>query len=359
MKPSDNFLVWRLLHALGQTESLTQASIQTDLELSAASRLLSAFEKELGVMLIDRTCKPFKLLPAAYTLIPQLQEMLLLQNSLKERLARSTEAGRKRIFIRMSAPSNICRGPILRHIESYAENIDTAVAFEFYNDADHADVLSNKVDIAFLPYYPANTPELFLLPFLTGTNLMLASPEYLAQHGEPKRPEDLFRHRLYFRSAKYYPVTRRLFSLRETFDLESGMRSPIPDPASEKAAFQAVKDTSVRFGTHHRKVARAFYGDCLSCKQAALAGMGIAVDLALGLCDEQLRAGQLVPVLKEWHRPLWINTICVHERNVSDDAMMRFIHWFAKVENEDGTRRWQDWYRHFGLDPAEVLRIEL
>lgn len=359
MKPSDNLVVWRLLYFLGKTESLTQASIQTDLELSAASRLLSALEKELGVMLIDRSCKPFKLLPITRTIGTELHDLIHLQKTVKERLTRSAAPDKQKVFVRLSAPSNIPRGPMLQHIEAYTQAMDPSMTFELYNDLDHTDVLTNQVDVAFLPYFAGNVPELCMMPFLTGVNLMFASPEYLAKHGEPKEPEELVKHRLYFRRSKYYPVTRRLFSLTETFDLETGKRERIPDHKTEKAAFQAIKDTSVRYGTPHRKVVKAFYGDCPTCVQAAVAGMGIAVDLSFGVCDDLLRSGLLVPVMKNWHRPLWINTLCLRERDAQDERLMRFVRWFAAVEHSHGNKRWQTWYRHYGLDPTAVLNLGL
>lgn len=87
--------------------------------------------------------------------------------------------------------------------------------------------------------------------------------------------------------------------------------------------------------------------------------MGIAVDLSFGVCDDLLRSGLLVPVMKNWHRPLWINTLCLRERDAQDERLMRFVRWFAAVEHSHGNKRWQTWYRHYGLDPTAVLNLGL
>ena len=93
----------------------------------------------------------------------------------------------------------------------------------------------------------------------------------------------------------------------------------------------------------------------MTCYQSALSGMGIAIDLSLGVIDEALKAGQLVPVLKEWHRPLWRNSLVIRERNLLNEDLMRFMNWFATEEGKEGRERWMDWYRKFGLNPEAVL----
>ena len=54
---------------------------------------------------------------------------------------------------------------------------------------------------------------------------------------------------------------------------------------------------------------RAHVGDALTCRQAVLSGAGIALDLAYAVVKSDVEAGNLVPVLRGWHRPQWLPSI--------------------------------------------------
>ena len=58
MRPSLKIETWSLLSELGRTKGLTQAAERLDMDLPAASRLVSSLEKELGIDLLDRKRKP-------------------------------------------------------------------------------------------------------------------------------------------------------------------------------------------------------------------------------------------------------------------------------------------------------------
>ena len=57
MRPSLKIETWNLLSELGRTKSLAQAAERLDMDLPAASRLVSSLEKELGVEILDRKKK--------------------------------------------------------------------------------------------------------------------------------------------------------------------------------------------------------------------------------------------------------------------------------------------------------------
>lgn len=354
VNPSENLNIWKLVLALGRTGNLTKAAIQADMELSAASRAIRSLEDELGTPLIDRRTKPNKLNPIARALLPKIERMMVLQKSIVAEASRP-EGAPLRMMIRISAPSNIARKPILEHLTYYRDHIDPTVEFELLSNLNHADVLSGAVDIAFLPYFPREVPELFLDPFLPGTTLMLASAEYVEKHGAPSEPEELVRHQLFLRSGPYYPFTKCLFSDREMFDLETGCRTVISGNLSgnDLRTLKAGAITSGRLSSPNLK---AFYGDSLTCLQGVINGFGISIDLSLGFVDEYLKNGTLVPVLPQWHRPLWINTLAIHEKNRSNETLMRFFRWFVEEEGKHGKSRWFDWFRHFGLDPEAILK---
>ena len=349
MITTDNLLVWRLLLALGQTGSLTKAAIATDLELSTASRLLSGLEKELGITLVDRQVKPMCLAKNMTTMLPYVQELVDAHRHTIEFIDNLATV-EPHTTIRVSVPSNISRSVLVHFVDQY-QSVAPTVDLELYSNMDHSDVLNGNVDVAYLPYFPVNVVGLHVMPILRGTNFMLATPRYLEEHGVPNKVEDLVHHLLFVRTGRHYPTTTRLFSLTEMFDFETLLRQPLPD----KLGLLAQKEFS--YTRHLRKKSKLsiLYGDTLSCLQSALEGVGIAVDLSLGLVGQYLQSGQLVPVLKDWHRPIWNNTLVTRERNVFNEPIMQFMHWYAEREKLSGDERWKSWYRHFGMDPEAVL----
>lgn len=349
MITSDNLLAWRLLLALGRTGSLTKAAIATDVELSTASRLLSGLEKELGVTLVDRQKKPMCMSQNMAPVLHYVQALVDAHHQALDRIENLSTTD-LRVTLRVSVPSNISRSTLVHLMDRY-KSVDPAVDLELYSNMDHTDVLNGTVDIAYLPYFPVNAVGIHVIPILRGTNFMLAAPSYLKSHGVPQCVEDLVHHRLFVRTGRHYPTTTRLFSLSEMFDFETLIRQPLPD----KLGLLAQKEFS--YTRHLRKRTRLsiLYGDTLSCLQSVLEGLGIAVDLSLGLVCEQLKAGTLVPVLKDWHRPIWNNTLVTQERNLFNEHIMRFMHWYAEQEKMSGDQRWKSWYRHFNVDPDAVL----
>lgn len=345
----DNLSAWRLVLALGRTGSLTQAAVAADIELSAASRLLTSLEKSLGIQLVDRKTKPMRFHPNAKPLLSKIEEMLDLHRDLIEQADRLSES-EARITIRFSVPTNIARRFFVLLMDRYKQEVDPNVDFEFFSNLDHVDVQNGLVDMAMLPYCPVNVSGLHVQPFLPATTLIVASPAYLEEHGTPERVEDLVHHRLLIRTGRHYPVTTRLFSLDEMFDFETLKRQPLPN----KLGLLAREAYGGPVRKKNRQLSTV-YGDCMTCYQSALSGMGIAIDLSLGVIDEALKAGQLVPVLKEWHRPLWRNSLVIRERNLLNEDLMRFMNWFATEEGKEGRERWMDWYRKFGLNPEAVL----
>ena len=346
---TDNLLVWRLLLALGRTGSLTKAAIATDLELSTASRLLSGFEKELGLTLIDRQVKPMCLVNNMKSVLPYVQDLVDAHRHTIDFIDNLATTD-PHTTIRISVPSNISRSTLIHLIDRY-KNVDPTVDLEIYSNLDHSDVLNGNVDIAYLPYCPVNVVGIHVMPILRAANFMLATPFYLEQHGIPKQVEDLMHHQLFVRTGKHYPTTTRLFSLTEMFDFETLNRQPLPD----KLGLLTQKEFAYARHLRNKSKLSILYGDTLSCLQSALEGVGIAIDLSLGLVDQYLNQGQLVPVLREWHRPIWNNTLVTRERNLFNEQFMRFMHWYAEQEKQSGDERWKFWYRHFHMDPDAVL----
>ena len=56
----DNLAVWRLVNACAARKSLSEAALAENIDLAAASRMISQLEKRLGFSLLDRSTRPAK-----------------------------------------------------------------------------------------------------------------------------------------------------------------------------------------------------------------------------------------------------------------------------------------------------------
>ena len=133
-----------------------------------------------------------------------------------------------------------------------------------------AECLAGTVDIASVS---AEVTEkgVICLPRGRSVFLPVASPEYLQKNGIPLKPEDLRNHTGFVYNGPVRPQT-------EALEL-NGLVRPI----------------------HFKNMIHAT--DILMIKQAVLDGRGIAVDIPLLHCAEEIATGRLQIILNGWHRP--------------------------------------------------------
>ena len=117
-------------------------------------------------------------------------------------------------------------------IQSYSHQ-DPNLKVEILSDVDHEDVISGKVDIAYLPYRPP-AEGLFIWDVNKVGNVPLATPEYVRRRGNPQSPEDLRTHDIILRAGRNYPATtqktvnyahlstNKLFSPATCYQVKSG-----------------------------------------------------------------------------------------------------------------------------------------
>ena len=75
---------------------------------------------------------------------------------------------------------------------------------------------------------------------------------------------------------------------------------------------------------------RAHVGDAVTCRQAVLSGAGIALDLAYAVVKSDVEAGNLVPVLRGWHRPQWLPSIVFLATHPQRTRIEKFVDFFRE-----------------------------
>jgi DNA-binding transcriptional LysR family regulator len=258
---NDRLLALKLFVRLARTGSFSQAGKDLKLSQPSASRLIAAFERDLGTKLFVRSTRAVALTEAGADYLARIEPALAeIEEAGQALRGKGALRGNLRIGVPASAaireviprlPAFLARHPDLR--------IDLAV------DDGRQDLIREGIDVAIrfgkLEDSSATTVKI-------GTNplLVAASPIYLKRAGRPGTPNDLPKH----------PVMIGLPGTDSAFSFEKDGRV-----VSVKA------DAPLSANIREAAVA------------GAIASLGI-VACSLWGCRAELKSGALVQILKDW-----------------------------------------------------------
>lgn len=316
----DNLAVWRLVNACAARKSLSEAALAENIDLAAASRMISQLEKRLGFSLLDRSTRPAKPTVGLRALAPAAKKMIRAQAEAlaAARLFEPDEEGVREI--RVSVPVNWSRKSTLQALFQFEKKYPS-VRFEVVADAGIEGMLYRGVDIALLGYRPVEK-EIFYQKITEEATALFASTSYIRQYGEPQSVGDLMHHTLLMRNP-----SNRSFSCT----LENG------------ADLLFITD---KFRVH--------YGDAATCRQALLDGEGIAVDLCFAYISEELAAGTVVPILPGWHREIWERSVACPLKLASDPLIRTLMTHLKEATVQSFMDSWQFWYERLGIPLSSV-----
>lgn len=253
----------RAFVAVVETGGFNRAADQLDASAAAVSRRISALERALGAKLLNRTTRQIDLTDAGRQFYSDVSHILESLEEAEEKIqtGRETIRGRLRIAAPLSfgiariapvLPAFMKRHPELtvhlqledRFTDLVAEGVDMAVRIGALKDST---LVATRL---------ASIPRVFC-----------ASPEYLANHGEPQRPGDLSRHNC---------LNYSLLSTRDNWSFSMG---------------EQTRDIEIT-GT-----LTANNGDVL--KEATLQGLGITM-IPTFFVEQELQDGRLRAVLSDY-----------------------------------------------------------
>ena len=307
-----SIIAWRLLAAIGEKSGLARAAESLDLDPGRASRLIHSLEAALECELLTRTERPLGLTEEARTLLPAAQEYIRAHDAL---IAATKAAAPKIEHLRIGVPVNIARKEILEvlslpHLKSAVKTVNIVP------ETDLDDLRERRIDLAILPHTPEDR-DIAALPICETCTCGLASPEYIAKFGSPASPEELARHSLILRRGGSYPEARMLLNGSRTAPL-----------CCERVAYA---------------------GDLSTCKELTVLGHGICFDLSLGVTYNHIRAGKLVPVLPQWHRPKWQLSCSILVSRKRERRLFSFARDLALALRKPLDERTRRWYAGIGV----------
>lgn len=267
MRP-DNLSHLAAFAAVARHASFRKAGAELTLTTSAISYAIRSLEERLGVVLFHRTTRSVSLTEAGQRLLERLAPALLDVSEALEEMNnfRATPAGTLRINMPRVTAQLLLPGLLPRFLTRYPD-----IHFEAVDNDGLVDIVALGFDagIRFLEQVPEDMIAVPMGGDQQGA--CVASPEYIAEHGVPQHPNDLFQHdciRFRFPSGRLYK-----------WEFEQGTKK---------------LELDVR--------GRVTFGDLRLALDAAVAGIGFTLVL-----DEQVTdlvaEGKLVKVLEDWCPP--------------------------------------------------------
>jgi DNA-binding transcriptional LysR family regulator len=192
----------RVFHAVAEAGSFTHAGDTLSLSQSAVSRQISALEEALQVPLFHRHARGLILTEQGERLNRTVREVFAKLAMTEALLTESREkpAGRLKVTTTNGFGAQWLAPRIQGFLEAHPE-----VSVVLILDDNDLDLAMRQADVAIRMHLPRQ-PDLVQRHLLTMNWYVCASPEYLKQHGTPRRPEDLDEHRLVLFGDYHPPV---------------------------------------------------------------------------------------------------------------------------------------------------------
>lgn len=327
MKAKENLKAWVLLAEIQKNNNLTEATRSLEIDKSTASKLLHQLEKELGFSLLDRTKKPAVLTWNAKKLIPHVHRLIANWNFVVNFHATSGETSHKNFNdeIIVSFPLNSDGSKSIDYLTEYSKKINN-LTLQFTSDCGETGLLNGTADIAWFGYRP-KSEGIFWIPAGFQLTCLFASRKYIERYGEPKSIYELSGHTLLMRersNGSFFPI---LENGQETLDI-----SNFP---------------------------KIFYGNANVCKRKLIQGEGISIDVSISIIEDYLKSGEVIPVLRGWHRSAWPISLACRKENKDEKNIREIMTAIKNHFSEHSTDNWFYWYERLNLPIESIPSIYL
>jgi len=211
-----------------QTGSFTSAARALGLTPAAVSKNIAALERRLRVRLFNRTTRQLSLTEEGRRFVAQAREGLRL---LEEANARACDGARPEGLVRISSGAGFGRRFVVPLLADFFASYPHVRVELSLSDA-HVDLIGEGFDLGIRG--GAAPPEgMVARKFGTISTMLVASPEYLAEHGTPSSWRDLARHRTI--EVRFQSKAVRPWQFRDggqVFTLESRGTLVLSEPAA-------------------------------------------------------------------------------------------------------------------------------
>lgn len=222
--------------AVAEAGSFTAAADRLGMAKSAVSQRLTELERELGVRLLQRTTRRVAITDAGTIFLADCRELLSQAERVLER-ARSSRA-RPSGTLRLTSTEDMA-SPVAAWIVEYRRRFPE-VRIDYQPTDRRVDLVAEGFDLA-LRMGGMPDSSLRAAPLGEFDSWLVASPSYLAAHGEPSQPSDLAHHEWIALSVIASPWVRQ-------FEGPDGDRQTIRMRGSVSVSTAAACQALVRAG---------------------------------------------------------------------------------------------------------------
>ena len=276
--------------------SFSDAAREAGIPPAQVSSAIKRLETALNVRLFARSTRSLRLTVEGEAWLPYALQMLdALQNGLQKIHTPDDEV---RGTLQIAVPSDLGRNLLLNVFRRFRER-HPALRLRILFSDHRTDVFKDPVDVAFR--YGENHDASFVsLPVAPDNRrVVVASPDWIARHGEPQTLADLEKC-----NALTYVLRGRAFD-----------RWPLSQDGVEYSVQVSGSITS---------------DDAEVIRRLAIAGEGVAFKSMLDACDD-LREGRLKVLLPQYQGDVVpLNMICPHRKQLS--AAVRLLYEAVKAE---------------------------
>jgi LysR family transcriptional regulator, regulator for bpeEF and oprC len=182
----------RVFTRVAELGSFARAATTLDLSRAMASSYVAQLEKHLGTRLLHRTTRKVSVSPQGALYLEHCKRILAEIEAADDqlRLARNRPQGKLRVDVPVAFGKYLLLPAIPLFTQRYPD-----IALEVRFNDQYVDIAAERVDVA-VRVGKLNSPDIIARQIAASRLLTCASPKYLAQHGMPRTPEDLRKHRL-------------------------------------------------------------------------------------------------------------------------------------------------------------------
>jgi DNA-binding transcriptional LysR family regulator len=286
--------------AVARTRNFRRAALESRVSVSSLSQRLRDMEERLGVRLMNRTTRSVALTEAGELLLARIgPAMHDVADALdRARGLRNVPAGRLRINVPPPAIDLVLAPMVAPFLQAYPQ-----IDLEIVSDSSFVDIVATGFDagVRYGEHLAQDMIAVSLGP--SQRYAVVASPQYVAQHGRPKHPKDLLHHS----------------AIRIRFG-----RGMILDWEFEKAGRVVKVAPSGKLIANHPGLAR----------RAALDGAGFWLTFE-GYVHEDVKSGALVSVLDDWCSPFPGPFLYYPSRRQPPPALGAFVAFVAEWRKQE------------------------
>ncbi len=182
----------RTFYSVAKAGSFTHASDELNLSQSAISRQVSGLEDSLGFPLFHRHPRGLILTEQGETLFETVSEVFVRLERTESVLrdSRTSATGTLNVTTTVGFGSTW----LVPHLHTFREAYPDIKINLLLSDTE-IDIAMRESDVA-IRFHPPHQPDLIQRPLMTVHYHLYASPDYVANHGEPKNEQELDQHTL-------------------------------------------------------------------------------------------------------------------------------------------------------------------